>query len=352
MNQEIWALMAKCAFDEASEEEILLLHSYLNQNPQLQQQYDWFLLLVSKEENIQNTSSETASRAINKILNKAAILEERQHKRKKKQVLRILSYAASILLVLGLGYLLFLKGNHSFLSKVPKPIVAKSELIPKPVVLPDGSKVWLNAGSTLDFETDFKGKTREVRLIGEAYFDVVKNKEKPFIVHVGEININVLGTAFNVKGYKEDNTIQTTLYRGLVKVTKSKDKHFQPIMLYPNQTIKIPKSVIASETKISEEKNAIEISAIDSTEKDVARTETAWMFGRIDFKGETLEEVTNKMAYRYHIKFVFEDEASKKLNYTGSFVKESLDQALKALKTANPFNYKIENNEVIISAIK
>ena len=87
-------------------------------------------------------------------------------------------------------------------------------------ILPDGSTVWVNAGSHISFDNDFKGQTREVTLNGEAYFDVVKNPKQPFIVHVSGYDIRVLGTAFNVKSYPGDKTIETTLLRGLVQVTK------------------------------------------------------------------------------------------------------------------------------------
>ena len=89
-------------------------------------------------------------------------------------------------------------------------------------LLPDGTTVWLNAGSKLYYENDFNG-TREVRLEGEAFFDVVKQTDRPFIVHTSGIDIKVLGTAFNVKSYPEDKTVETTLYRGLVQVFRQED---------------------------------------------------------------------------------------------------------------------------------
>jgi ferric-dicitrate binding protein FerR (iron transport regulator) len=89
------------------------------------------------------------------------------------------------------------------------------------VVLPDGSKVWLNAESSLHFPTAFTGNQREVTLTGEAYFEVAKNKEKPFRVKVDGMSINVLGTHFNVNAYSDENTIKTSLLEGSVKIIKN-----------------------------------------------------------------------------------------------------------------------------------
>jgi len=201
-------------------------------------------------------------------------------------------------------------------------------------------------------ENNFSGNTREVTLFGEGFFDVTKNASKPFIVHVNKVNINVLGTAFNVKGYEEDKDIQTTLYRGLIRITKNNDDHFQPIMVYPNQKIVIPKSVISSINHSGTQTDAITLLPVDSTITEAKRVETAWIYGRIDFKAEALFEVANKLAHRYQVKFVFDDEKVKQLHFTGSFEQESLDNALRALKTANAFNYKINKNEVLISSVK
>ncbi len=353
---DIWALMARCAFKEATEEEYSSFQALLQQNPQLQQQYDWFLQLVSREGAPANDFAVPEADTINKILSRAALLEnEQQFKKERKITNRTWAVAASITALIIAGYFLFFSVKQPPSAVIAmKPLVTKATAMHEATILPDGSKVWLNAGSKLFFENDFKGATREVRLVGEAFFDVVKNPASPFIVHINDVNINVLGTAFNVKGYEEDKEIQTTLYRGLVKVTKNNDSHFQPIMLYPNQKIVIPKTVLnhREEEAVTHNTAAIALLPVDSSVKEELRTETAWIYGRIDFKGESLEQVTNKMAYRYQVSFVFEDEAAKQLNFTGSFEKETLEEALKALQTAIPFHYKINAHEVIISTAR
>ncbi len=90
------------------------------------------------------------------------------------------------------------------------------------VVLPDRSKVWLNSASSLHFPTAFKGNQRVVELTGEAYFEVTKNKEKPFLVKVRDMEVKVLGTHFNINAYSDENNIKTSILEGLVKITKGK----------------------------------------------------------------------------------------------------------------------------------
>ena len=109
------------------------------------------------------------------------------------------------------------------------------------MLLPDGSTVWLNAGSRLTYDSLYGTTLREVTLSGEAYFDVVKNPKKPFIIHTGKINIRVLGTVFNVKSYPEEQTIETSLIKGSIEVSFPSQPS-KKIILKPNQKLIIDKT--------------------------------------------------------------------------------------------------------------
>ena len=228
-------------------------------------------------------------------------------------------------------------------------------------LLPDGTTVWLNAGSKLHYENDFNGTTREVRLEGEAFFDVVKQADRPFIVHTSGIDIRVLGTAFNVKSYPEDKTVETTLYRGLVQVSRQEDVTKKIIQLRPNEKLILPKQAAKKEPELSEEKAPVKkqppanfiITHIDSTKKESERFETAWIYSRLEFRGNSFEELAHKLERWYNVTIVFADEKVKHLNFNGSFEKENVEQAFKALKVAVPsFTYKIENHEILVSSAK
>lgn len=348
--EDIWGLMARCAFNEATNEERDLLQQYLHENPHLQQQYAWLLQILESKQEFDSQHKEPEIRTVQRILEKASREQEHNVLRIRKiRAKRVWAAAASVLIIIGLGY--FLKLGSGEREPITRPIVTNAAPMTDPVMLADGSKVWLNSDSKLFFESDFNGATREVRLVGEAFFDIVRDTLRPFIVHVNELNINVLGTAFNVKSYEEDTEIQTTLYRGLIKVAKDKDDRFHPIMMYPNQKIVIPKKVLTKEyISVLNNVDVISLISVDSTIQEEERVETAWIYGRIDFKSESLEQIARKMARRYKVKFVFEDDAVKQLSFTGSFKNESLEAALRALQMAKPFSYKIKADEVIISS--
>lgn len=202
-------------------------------------------------------------------------------------------------------------------------------------------------------KNDFTGTTREVKLEGEAFFDVVKNPSRPFIVHASGIDIKVLGTAFNVKAYPEDKTVETTLLRGLVQVFDQKNPTKAPIELRPNQKLVIASAEADEAIKDPGQKIAVSIKAlplitrIDSTKKENERFETAWVYSRLEFRGDNFETLAKKLERWYNVTIIFRDENVKQLNFNGSFEKETVEQAFVALKEAKLFTYQINNRHEI-----
>lgn len=348
---EIWRLMARCIFVEASPQEERELQNHLRENPALQQQFDILFKTLIRCKASEKEQQLTSNR----------IIEKTRGLQKAPRLIRYKKYrplaAASILIFIVVSLFFAYRGQPatSAIAKQPDLIAQNGER--RQSVLPDGSKVWLNSGSRLYFINDFKGATREVRLDGEAFFDVVKNHERPFIVHAADVDIKVLGTAFNVKAYG-DADVETTLYRGLINIAKADDKNFQPIMLYPNQKIVLPRHTTVASGKALETVSHqqmpgfIAIRQIDSTKIESLRIETAWMYNRLEFRGDDFDALAKKLERWYNVTIVFEDEAVKKLSFNGSFERENIEQAMLALSTANFFQYKIKNNEIFISSAK
>jgi ferric-dicitrate binding protein FerR (iron transport regulator) len=191
-----------------------------------------------------------------------------------------------------------------------------------------------------------------VKLEGEAFFDVVKNPSRPFIVHTSGIDIKVLGTAFNVKAYPEDKTVETTLLRGLVQVFDQRNPTKAPIELRPNQKL-VVSSGAEDAMKDPQEKISVAIKAlpvitrIDSTKKENERFETAWVYSRLEFRGDDFETLAKKLERWYNVTIVFKDEDVKQLKFNGSFEKETVEQAFVALKEAKLFTYQINNRHEI-----
>jgi transmembrane sensor len=174
----------------------------------------------------------------------------------------------------------------------------------------------------------------------------------------------VLGTAFNVKSYPEDKTVETTLYRGSVKVFRHEESEKQAFHLKPNEKLTllkeaatVPENLSQTTTTLSPDKAipAIPtIAHIDSTKKENERIETAWVYNRLEFRGDNFEELAKKLERWYNVRVVFTDEKVKQLTVDGSFEKETVEQAFVALKTGFPITYKmnLSNHEIFVGSAK
>ncbi len=280
--------------------------------------------------------------------------------RPKRRRRRLATYLAlSSFAVITAAILFYQQRHNSRLTEQPKPdgiVTQKGSRSQN--ILPDGTTVWLNGDSKLHYDNDFSGATREVTLEGEAFFDVVKEADRPFIVHTSGIDIKVLGTAFNVKSYPEDKNVETTLYRGSVEVFRHTESSKNAIKLAPNQKVSIAKQAANVPLEVSEGKRPVikEISRrpiitpIDSTKIESERIETAWVYDQLKFDVVPFEDVAKKLERWFNVTITFSDEKVKKLNVYGSFEDETVEQTFNALKEAFKINYKIINHEVFVES--
>jgi transmembrane sensor len=219
------------------------------------------------------------------------------------------------------------------------------------VKLTDGTQVWLNADSKLVCAEDFSGPYREVWLTGEAYFDVVKDSLHPFIIHAEKINIRVLGTAFNVKNYPQDKTIETALIRGRIEVTFV-DRPMEMVILNPNEKLLVWKNQLQQKKQIGYDRSLnvpkVQINNMDE-QPDSLIAETAWMQNKLSFANETLETISQTLGRRFDVNFEFIDPEVKTYTYTGSFEDMSLDKILMSISLSKHFSYTVKGREIIIS---
>lgn len=218
-------------------------------------------------------------------------------------------------------------------------------------VLPDGTSVWLNAGSTIKYADNLvvNGK-REVTLNGEAYFDVKHDTVQPFIVHAGKMSVVVLGTAFNVRAYPGDTYMETTLIRGKVQII-NENKPAQNIVLYPNEKV-----VLATHSELTQKlKLAVKtVAPADSmsTEKitlpDEAITETGWVNNKLSFKNENFTDLSQQLERWYNVQITFDNDTYITKEFTGTFKNQSIDEVMSALQIIEPFHYKLKNNQIHI----
>ena len=205
------------------------------------------------------------------------------------------------------------------------------------IVLTDGTKVWLNSGSSLIYPAQFDGAIREVYLTGEAAFDVAHNKAKPFFVKTKECDVRVLGTVFNVSSYPEDQTVQTALLQGKVRITYNKKG------LLSNKEIQedlIP-GMIAT---IDKDNKQIKIER-----KDVASI-LSWREGYFTFKSQSLNTILRKLSKYYKIEFIKGDNLNLDANYSGSFaLNENLNSLATTLASITNSNCTVNTNQRTIT---
>jgi transmembrane sensor len=262
-----------------------------------------------------NLSEERSEEMLNSILsddNKVISIQP------KKFVWLKAAAAAAIIVMIGFG-------AYQFTDQLTTPSVERTAQVnqqPKFIRLPDGSKVILNNNSKLEFPESFSDQdVREVHLTGEAYFDI-QHDAKPFIVHTGKISTTVLGTAFNVKAYPDQNDVTVTVTRGKVKVS--------------NQ-IKVL-GILSPDDQITFNKNDehVELQAVRSKEA------VAWTEKDIFFDDVSMVEAADELSQRFDVAIHFKNENIKACRFTATFVRgEDLRQILDVICEFNQAKYKV-----------
>lgn len=194
------------------------------------------------------------------------------------------------------------------------------------IVLADGTKVYLNAVSSIKYPTQFNGDKRLVELDGEAYFEVAKDKSKPFIVKSDNQSIEVLGTHFNVHAYANESVVKTTLLEGSVAVSFKNQKS----ILKPGQ-----------QSNVSDNFTKIKIREVDTDEA------IAWKNGRFKFDNADLKTVMRQLERWYGIKVEYRGDVSDVRFSGGTFMNKNLSEVLKVLELSN-IKFKVEGRTIIV----
>lgn len=195
--------------------------------------------------------------------------------------------------------------------------------------LPDGSNVWLNAGTRLQYPASFQKGKREVTLDGEAYFEVEHQEECPFIVHTHVMDVEVLGTTFNVEASSARNTFETSLIEGKVKVQSPCDEHLSVILLP------------AQKTTLSD--GRLVVGSID--DYNVYR----WKEGLYCFRDKPFSEIMKDMERYYDLRIDMDASGIADVALTGKFrISDGLDYALRVLQNQVSFTYRRDKDDNII----
>ncbi len=228
------------------------------------------------------------------------------------------------------GDITILKENERILENKKVETTKMNKLIvPKGkrsfLTLSDGTKIWVNSGTILEFPAVFQESTRELNVEGEIYLEVAENKAKPFIVNTSELSVKVLGTQFNISAYKDDQSSFVVLVEGAVEVLSEAGK----VDLLPAQMA----SVTGGNIK---------------TEKVDIYNYISWKDGLIQFVSEPLSNITNRLM-RYYDKTIICEDGSAKLKCTGKLVLfDKLEDVLETITHTNPVKYTIINDTIYI----
>jgi len=325
------SLINKFLSDEISDSELDSLKKWLNEEPANR------IIFDEENEIWQQSGFKTKHDHFNpdgtwaEISDKLGIGKARVNKTVilRTDILRLLIAAASVAFIVAIGGLtLWLINSGSELHKISTRTVVKTDEGEKAhVLLEDSTSIYMNSGTTLEYPDDFNVSDRRVKLSGEAFFDIEKNPGKPFQIQLGKMTITATGTRFNVYSYKDDDRIETTLEEGSLRVAiKGKDI----IEVKPGQQV----------VYFTKSNSAIL--------RDVAPdTYTSWKENKLRLNDTPMEEAFRRIARRYNVTFEIRSRDLLEMQYTATFIDESIEDVMQMLGTVSPIKYKIINRTKI-----
>lgn len=272
----------------------------------------------------------------------ARIMQDENRNARIRSIRSWMGWAAASILLFVLSWF----GYSQFLVK--DSITILSENTAKEILLPDGSRVLLNVNSRLSYPKKFTTDRREISFEGEGYFDIVSDSLHPFLIETEALKVKVLGTAFNLKSYKDDPTVETSLIKGKILVL-SKDEKETLSVLAPNQKFIAAKQNLIKRGTASELKQDIIVEEIKYTDEDpTAPVDLAWKEGKMAFHSQPLSDIVRVMKRRYGVDIRIENENRATVGYSGTFEDETVEEVLDALKIVKDFKYRKEGDGIVI----
>ncbi len=268
---------------------------------------------------------------LKQIMSKIDTNEELTSNSKKRLLWTRLWYstaAASVVLLIALGGFFWMKNHNNSAFGKGMVTIAADNGQKSNVMLADGTRVYINSDSKISYDESYNKKERIITLEGEAYFEVAKDAQKAFVVKANGINVEALGTSFNVKAYAQDKSVSVILIEGKVKVNDSNSEE----ILNPYERI---------DYKLSN-KNFIK------SELHPNSNHLLWRSKELMFQGESLEEICRTLHRIYNINFVFKTEAAKKYTYRGIIKNSSLDNVMEFITRTAPIKYSVLSDSTIV----
>jgi transmembrane sensor len=353
-----WELLAKVQSGEATPEEQLELNQHLVAFPEDQQLVKlidafWAIEMPGKDSPDASETENRWSAFRKKIGSEQPVSHQPVATGKLRRItIRLAGIAAIGLIIAGSIWL----WNAMTSSPVQKNIVSTKNGSKSKIEMPDGTQVWLNVGSRIEYDGNYGKDNREITLIGEAYFDVVHNEKKPFIIHTRAMNVKVLGTVFNVKAYPGDGVSEAALIKGSIEVTFP-GRPEEKLILRPNDKIAVAnKPGKAEETpqkpavQTRQEKPEIMLAKVNYQPSDSIIIETSWVKNKLIFRSKPFAELTKDMERWFNVNIQVQDNTVLDKKFTGTFSNESITEAMDALSLTYSFQYRFDksHNTIVI----
>lgn len=275
-------------------------------------------------------------------------LNKNDHKLIRFNFLRLLVAACFFVLILGplFYFLLSKKAEDANITYVKAFDTTKGRR--KKIVLTDGTTILINAGSKIELAEGYGKNNRDVRLSGEAFFDVTHNKNLPFKVLTKNFKVTVLGTVFNVKAYPEEKFAEAALVKGLIKIEDNSHKG-GIVTLKSGQKITY---YVHAQTATKNHKNELlqlpqlEIGQLTTFKKEIV--ETAWTQNNLIFNNLKFIEIKPLLERWYNVSIEFKDSDIANYRFTATFTKENIIEVLKTLQKVKYFNYQMKGEKIIV----
>lgn len=241
-------------------------------------------------------------------------------------------YAAAIMLCILTGISSYIYVKEKTITDTKEYTILADKGQRSTILLPDGSKVWLNSHTKISYSSDYGKKQRNVSLTGEAYFEVAEDKNCPFIVNASEMQVEVLGTTFNIRAYKEDKEIVATLFSGKIQASIG-DKS---VVLRPDQYV-------------SFNRNERKLTTHTSDNPSYARM---WRDNELAFESQTLGEIAIILNRIYNVHLEFKSEKIKQYRFSGVIKNNSLDNVIEIISLTAPILYESKGDTIVLSEKK
>ncbi|HYQ58023.1 MAG TPA: FecR domain-containing protein [Draconibacterium sp.] len=334
-----WELVTKYLSNETSSQENDEVETWINQSDKNREEFEQYKNMLNKVNSwyqAKKFDDETAWKNVHTQIRPVKARSIQLQKTRKEVIAQFYKYAAIVVIALLLGSFAYYLGFRNLDKAYYSEVISARDQVLNEFVLPDGSVVTLNNNSKLLFPKKFKGNSREVTIIGEAFFDVQPNPEKPFVINAGNAQVKVLGTSFNVSAYPDAETVEVIVETGKVQVISKNDNpelESHEVFLSPGEKGTLHLSDLYLKKTVNNDPNFL-----------------AWKTHDLIFNTVPLHEVVNSLEKAYHINIDVMEPELNNLLYEGHFDQKPVDFVLDVIRLTFDLELSVDGKHYTLTS--